>query len=245
MDIAALAFPTAMLVAFALGALSFLSPCVLPIVPSYLAYMSGARIDEIEAKSTRSKLVISAFYFVLGLSTVFFLLALAVYRLASDFLTNQPLFNLISGLIIILFGLHFLGVFNFAFLNREMRFEAKKSASPLAAYALGLAFAFGWSPCLGPALTAILGMVANEATLGSGLILMGIYAAGLGLPFILSALLIERMIKSGSKLRSKLPLIQKVMGALLVLIGLLMITGNFSQMSNWLLDHFPSLGVIG
>lgn len=245
MDLAGQTFPIAILLASLLGALSFLSPCVLPIVPSYLAYMSGTRIDEIEAKSSRSRLLLSAIYFVLGLSTVFLLLAFAVQGISASFLAYKDVFQIISGSVLILFGLHFLGVLNFGFLNREARFEAKSSSSPLGAYILGLAFAFGWSPCLGPALTAILTMIAGEASMGRGLVLMGFYAAGLGIPFILAALLIERFIKSGSKLRKSLPTIQKFMGAILIVIGLFMITGNFVQMSNWLLDHFPILERVG
>ncbi len=245
MELATQAYPIAMLLAFALGALSFLSPCVLPIVPPYLAYMSGVRMDEIEHPDAKRKLIVSASFFVLGLSTVFLLLALAVNRLANFLIAYQGIINVIAGSIIIIFGLHFLGVFKLGFLDREVRVDAKSDSSPIGAYLLGLAFALGWSPCLGPALSAILGMVAQEETLGRGMILMVIYALGLGLPFVLTAMLIERFMKASGSLKKHIPTLKIIMGVVLIVIGLLMVTGNFIEISNWILDHLPFMSAIG
>lgn len=245
MELASHAFPIAILLAFALGALSFLSPCVLPIVPPYLAYMSGVRMDEIEHPSARRKMVISSSYFVLGLSTVFLLMAIGTITFTNILAQYKFWFDALAGSILIVFGLHFLGLFNLPFLDRELRLQSRSNTSPFGAYLLGLAFAFGWSPCLGPALGAILTMISQEGTMGRGLILMAFYAIGLGLPFVLSAVFMAHFMRAGSKFKSKMGIIKSVMGLLLILIGVLMVTGNFSEISNWMLNQFPALGGIG
>ena len=246
MDLISQTFPISILIAAAFGLLSFLSPCVLPIVPPYLAFMSGVSMNQMRNGSARSQLIKSAMFFVFGLSTVFLILAITVNRVATSFLQYQDIYTKISGLVIIIFGLHFLGIFRIGFLQREVRLSANsKQSSLFSSYVLGLAFAFGWSPCLGPALSAILSMIASEANLGRGLILMLAYAAGLGLPFVCAALFVERFMNAGKSLRSWMPIIEKTMGALLIVVGIMMFMGSFTDLAFWLNQQFPILQKFG
>ena len=235
----------ALLVAAAAGVLSFLSPCVLPIVPPYLAFMAGASMEELGARRDARTLRAAAF-FVLGLSTVFLMLGLAASTLGRVFLAYQQQMALLAGAVIVVFGLHFLGVLRIPLLAREARFEARAEAgTALGAYVFGLAFAFGWTPCIGPVLGAILSLAAQSGSAGRGLLLMGAYALGLGLPFLLTALFLGRALGLMAGLKRHMATIERVMGALLVAVGVLMLTGGFSQMSFWLLETFPALGRIG
>ena len=237
----------AMTVALMGGLISFLSPCVLPIVPPYLAYMSGVSLGEMQGTGTaRRKAVVAALFFVLGLSTVFLLLGLTASAFGAFFLQNQELFSQISGLVVILFGLHFLGLFRIPFLDREARIDAGDAGgSAFGAYVLGLAFAFGWTPCIGPQLGAILSLAASEASVARGTLLLGIYAAGLGIPFLLAAMFLAQSMTLMNRLKRHMGLIEKVMGVLLVLVGLALVTGAFTGFSFWLLETFPSLGELG
>ena len=158
---------------------------------------------------------------------------------------NQALIARFSGGVIILFGLHFLGIVRIPFLNREARFAGGKGGSPFGAYVLGLAFAFGWTPCIGPMLGTILILVSQEHDAARGLVLMGMYAVGLGVPFLLAAAFLPRFTESSARFRKHLPLIEKIMGGLLIFVGILLITGNFAAISFWLLERFPSLAKIG
>lgn len=237
----------AMFVALAAGMLSFLSPCVLPIVPPYLAYMSGISIGEMtERPGLRSRTLLPAIFFVLGLSTVFLFLGFTASAFGAFFLHNQELFSKISGVVVIIFGLHFLGVFRIPMLDREARLDAgDQGGSALGAYVLGLAFAFGWTPCIGPQLGAILSLAASEASIARGTLLLGLYALGLGLPFLLAALFMGRAIGVMSRLKRHMRLIERCMGALLLLVGLALLTGAFTSFSWWLLEKFPNLAVLG
>ncbi|MGR3502774.1 cytochrome c biogenesis CcdA family protein [Pseudaestuariivita sp.] len=237
----------AMLVALAAGIVSFLSPCVLPIVPPYLAYMSGVGISEIEGdRAARRKAIGAALSFVLGLSTVFLILGFTASAFGAFFLQNQTLFAQASGVVVIAFGLHFLGVFTIPFLNREARIDAGDTGgNAFGAYVLGLAFAFGWTPCIGPQLGAILSLAASEASVTRGTVLLGIYALGLGVPFLLAAMFLTRAMGLMNRIKPHLPLIEKIMGALLVFVGVMLLTGAFSAFSFWLLERFPALGLIG
>ncbi|WP_299686439.1 cytochrome c biogenesis protein CcdA [uncultured Tateyamaria sp.] len=237
----------AMSVALLAGIISFLSPCVLPIVPPYLAYMSGMSVGEIsEDGRGRSRATIAALFFVLGLSTVFIILGFAASAFGAFFLQNQVLFAQISGAVIIVFGLHFLGVFRISFLDREARMDAgDQGGSSFGAYILGLAFAFGWTPCIGPQLGAILTLAASEASVTRGTVLLGIYAAGLGIPFLLAAMFMSRAMGFMNRIKRHMVLIERVMGGLLVLVGLAMLTGLFTWFSFWLLEQFPALATLG
>jgi cytochrome c-type biogenesis protein len=233
----------ALLVAAAAGVLSFLSPCVLPIVPPYLAFMAGASMEEADRDARTLR---AAAFFVLGLSTVFLLLGLAASALGRVFLAYQPQMALIAGAVIVLFGLHFLGVLRIPLLAREARLDARaETGTALGAYVFGLAFAFGWTPCIGPVLGAILALAAQGGSAGRGLLLMGAYALGLGVPFLLTALFLGRALGLMAGLRRHMATIERAMGGLLVAVGVLMLTGGFSQFSYWLLETFPALGRIG
>ncbi len=235
----------ALLVAAAAGVLSFLSPCVLPIVPPYLAFMAGASMDEAEDRG-RPRMLRAAAFFVLGLSTVFLLLGLAASALGRALLAWQEQLTMLAGAVIILFGLHFLGILRIPLLVREARFEARGEAgTALGAYLFGLAFAFGWTPCIGPVLGAILSLAIQSGSTARGLLLMAAYAAGLGIPFLLTALFLSRAIGVMSGLKRHMAAVERVTGTLLVVVGILMLTGAFSDLSFWLLDTFPALGRIG
>lgn len=238
----------AMLIALTAGLLSFLSPCVLPIVPPYLAYMGGITMSEISGDETpaRRRAVLAASFFVLGLSTVFLLLGFTASAFGAFFLQNQVLFSRISGAVVIVFGLHFLGIFRIPVLDREARLDAgDRGGSALGAYVLGLAFAFGWTPCIGPQLGAILSLAASEANVARGTTLLAVYAAGLGIPFLLAAVFMNRALGIMNRLKRHMAMIERVMGLLLIGVGLALLTGAFSALSFWLLEAFPALARLG
>ncbi len=236
-----------LLVAVAAGVLSFLSPCVLPIVPPYLAYMAGASMDDLAAgRDADRRILRTSVFFVLGLSTVFLFLGLAASSLGRVLLAYQTEMMYLSGAIIILFGLHFLGVLRIGLLQREARMEARVArGTPFGAYVLGLAFAFGWTPCIGPVLGSILSLAAQEGSVERGMLLMGSYAMGLGLPFLATALFLRQAVGLLAGMRRHMGTIERAMGALLLAVGLLMITGGFTAMAFWLLDTFPALALVG
>ena len=238
-----------MSVAFTAGILSFLSPCVLPIVPPYLAYMSGISMRELTAEGPaqgRNKAVLPALFFVMGLSTVFLFLGFTASSLGRLFLEYRDEFAIGAGVVVIVLGLHFLGLFRIGFLMREARIDAgDQGGSGFGAYVLGLAFAFGWTPCIGPVLGMILTLSAAEDTVARGTSLMAVYALGLGLPFLLTAIFIGRAMGLMNRLKPYMGLIEKIMGGLLVLVGLALITGAFADFSFWLLETFPMFERLG
>lgn len=238
----------AMLIALVAGVLSFLSPCVLPIVPPYLAYMGGISVGEMRGGSVaaRRRVLLPALFFVLGLSTVFLLLGFAASVAGRFLLAYQEWLARGSGLVVILFGLHFLHVIRIPFLDREARLDAgDQGGSAFGAYLLGLAFAFGWTPCIGPQLGAILSMAATEASVARGTALLGVYAVGLGLPFLLFALFIDRAGGLMARMKRHIAVIERAMGVLLVAVGLALMTGAFTAFSFWLLETFPALATLG
>lgn len=237
----------AMLVALAAGIISFLSPCVLPIVPPYIAYMSGISVEALSlSASHRVRAILPALFFVLGLSTVFIFLGFTASAIGTIFLQYQDYFNTIAGLLVMAFGAHFIGIYRLGFLDVDTRLDAgDRGGTSLGAYVLGLAFAFGWTPCIGPQLGAILSLAASEGSLAKGTTLLAVYAAGLGVPFILVAAFLPRLHGLMTWMKRNMEKIEKVMGLLLWTIGLLMLTGGFSSISFWLLDTFPSLAALG
>ena len=240
-------FGLAAFIALIAGVLSFLSPCVLPVVPPYLAYMSGISMAELTgAAGKRRSAVVPALCFVLGLSTVFLFMGFAASALGRVFLQYQGVLTKLSGGMVILLGLHFMGILRIPLLDREARLEANdRGGSSFGAYVLGLAFAFGWTPCIGPQLGAILSIAASEASLVRGTTLLAIYAVGLGIPFLLAAIFVTRSITLMGRMKRHMRLIEKAMGVLLILVGLALITGAFSSFSYWLLETFPSLAYLG
>ncbi|MEX0284093.1 MAG: cytochrome c biogenesis CcdA family protein [Paracoccaceae bacterium] len=246
-DIIDASLAPAMLVALFAGVISFLSPCVLPIVPPYLAYMSGVSVTQMQdEQDARRKATLAALFFIMGLSTVFLFLGFTASAFGAFFLQNQQLFAQISGVVVIIFGLHFVGLFRIPILDREARMETGDTGgSALGAYVLGLAFAFGWTPCIGPQLGAILSLAASEASVARGTVLLGVYAAGLGIPFLLAAMFLSRSMRIMNRIKPYMGTIEKVMGGLLIFVGFALVTGAFSAFSFWLLEMFPALAELG
>ncbi len=240
-------FALAALIALLAGFLSFLSPCVLPIVPPYLAYMGGITMGEMQDdRAGRRRTLAAAGFFVLGLSTVFLFLGFTASAFGQFFLRNQDWFSTLAGVVVMVFGAHFLGVIRIPFLDREARIDAgDQGGSAFGAYLLGLAFAFGWTPCIGPQLGMILALAAQDGSITRGTGLLGVYAIGLGIPFLLVAAFFPRLKGVMAFLKRHMTRIERIMGLLLWTIGLLMLTGGFSQFSYWLLETFPTLAALG
>lgn len=228
------------------GVISFLSPCVLPLVPPYLVFISGVSLDELKAEQSRSRVMLTALAFVLGFTTVFVLLG-ATASYAGQLLRSQlPLLANLAGVFIIIMGLHFLGVFRIGFLNREARYhQESKPIGLLGAYGVGLAFAFGWTPCIGPVLGAILSVAATDQNVGQGMALLAVYSLGLGIPFLLAALSVGAFMGFFNRFKKHLLTVERIMGGLLVLTGIAFLTGHIQSFSYWLLETFPSLANIG
>ena len=237
----------AMFISLLAGVLSFLSPCVLPIVPPYLAYMSGISMTEMSGRQTGgNRAILPALFFVLGLSTVFLFLGFTASAFGAFFLSNSQLFATLAGIVVMIFGAHFVGVFRIPFLDREARLDAgDRGGSAFGAYVLGLAFAFGWTPCIGPQLGAILSLAATEASVTRGTALLAVYAMGLGIPFLLVAAFFPRLTGLMGWMKRHMERIERIMGLLLWTIGLMMLTGGFSSFSYWLLETFPALAALG
>ena len=243
-ELADAAFLPAAMVALLAGILSFLSPCVLPIVPPYLAYMTGVGVGGL--KTGERSAVVPALFFVMGLSTVFLLMGIAASAFGRLFLQYQEYLVKASGVVIVIMGLHFLRLFRIPFLDSEARMDVgDRGGSALGAYVLGLAFAFGWTPCIGPQLGMILSLAAGGAAVERGMALLAIYALGLGLPFLLSAIFINRAMGLMNRIKPHLRLIERVMGALLVIVGVALYRGDFARFAYWLLEAFPGLALVG
>ena len=238
-------------IVFGAGVLSFLSPCVLPLVPPYLTYMSGASFDQLRADGTTAgivwqKSVFTSLFFVLGFSIVFITFGATATAFGQVFRQALPILTPVAGLFIIAMGLHFLGVFRIGFLDRQLRHQGPGVASgPGGGFLLGLAFAVGWTPCSGPVLAAILSVAAAEDTAWDGAALLALYSAGLGVPFVLAGIAIGPFLTFFDSFKKHLGTVEKVMGGLLVLTGLLFITGQFTRISYWFYDTFPVLQTIG
>lgn len=234
------------------GALSFLSPCVLPLVPPYLCYMAGVSIEDFRGggetarPDARRAVLIASFAFTLGFATVFIALGAGASSIGLALRSHIDLLAKAGGVVIIIMGLHFLGVFRIGLLAREARFSGGGApATASGAYLMGLAFAFGWTPCIGPVLGAILGVAASRETVGAGAVLLAVYSLGLAIPFWIAALFSARFMAFSAKFRRHLGLVEKVMGALLVLTGIMFLTGTMANVAFWLLETFPALGRIG
>ena len=231
------------------GLVSFLSPCVLPLVPPYLVYLAGTSLERLADAGTEPRVkretVAAAALFVLGFATVFVSLGASASAVGSLIRAFSGTLAVIAGVAIILMGLHFLGVTRIALLMREKRVEVSKPVGLWGAYVMGLAFAFGWTPCIGPILAAILAVAASEQTVARGAGLLAVYSLGLGIPFIIAAFAIEPFAAFLARFRNYLHRVEQAMGALLVLTGIAFLTGTITQMSVWLLDTFPALSKIG
>lgn len=231
------------------GLVSFLSPCVLPLVPPYLVYLAGTSLERFADKEPEPRVkretVLAACLFVLGFSTVFVALGASASVVGSLIRAYSGPLSTIAGIAIIIMGLHFLGVTQIALLHRQKRMHVAKPVGLWGAYAMGLAFAFGWTPCIGPILAAILAVAATEQTVAKGAGLLAIYSLGLGIPFIVAAFAIEPFAAFLARFRKHMQRVEQAMGALLVLTGIAFLTGSINFMSVWLLETFPVLGKIG
>jgi cytochrome c-type biogenesis protein len=234
--------------AFFAGILSFLSPCVLPLVPAYISFMSGVSVDELQKATNRKevlrKTIITSVAFIIGFSLVFVLLGATATTLGKFLLTKFNLISKIAGMIIIILGLHFLGVFkrSLAFLNYEKRFHIQNlRAGVLGAFVIGLAFAFGWTPCVGPILGPILFLAGGQETVGQGILLLSIYSLGLAVPFLLTAIATQKFFHVFNKVKRYFHVIEMISGIFLIAIGGLIFTGKFSALSTKLIEWFPWL----
>ena len=232
------------------GALSFLSPCVLPLVLPYLAFISGIALHEENIGEQQAlvlrRVVPAALVFVLGFSTVFIAMGATASAMSGLIIEHIDVLAPLAGVIIIVLGLHFLGAFRILVLFREARFQvAARPVGLLGVYVVGLAFAFGWTPCVGPVLAAVLMVAGTGDSVGYGASLLGAYALGLGIPFLLAALAVQRFIAFSKRFRRHLGTIEKAMGALLVLTGVLFITGSMQDIAYWLFETFPVFQRIG
>jgi cytochrome c-type biogenesis protein len=237
------------LAALIAGLVSFLSPCVLPLVPPYLVYLAGTSLERFADREpeprVRRETVLAACLFVLGFSTVFVALGASASAVGALIRAYSGPLATIAGVIIIIMGLHFLGLTRIAWLYRQKRMEVAKPVGLWGAYVMGLAFAFGWTPCIGPILAAILAVAAAEQTVTRGASLLAVYSLGLGIPFVIAAFAIEPFAAFLARFRKHLLRVEQAMGALLVLTGIAFLTGSINNMSVWLLEAFPVLGKIG
>ena len=235
--------------ALAAGVISFLSPCVLPLVPPYLIYLTGATIEHVandeEQKASKRAVMLSALIFVLGFSTVFVALGASASLVGGLIRAWSAQLSIVAGIAIILMGLHFLGLTRIGFLMREGRLPIPKPVGLWGAYVMGLAFAFGWTPCIGPILAAILSVAASETTVTKGAGLLAVYSAGLGIPFLIAAFMVEQFSAVLARMKKHLATVERVMGVLMILVGIGFLTGAVTDVSIWLLETFPALQNFG
>ena len=231
------------------GLVSFLSPCVLPLVAPYLVYLAGTSLERLADAETalrvRREVVLAAVLFVAGFSTVFVALGASASVIGAMLRYYSHELSIIAGCAIIIMGLHFLGITPISWLNRQARMEIARPVGFWGAYVMGLAFAFGWTPCIGPILAAILAVAASETTVAKGAGLLAVYSLGLGVPFMIAALAVEPFAAFMTRFKAYLPYMEKTMGALLVLTGLAFLFGVFTLFNLWLIETFPVLQSIG
>ena len=232
------------------GLLSFISPCVLPLIPGYLSFISGVSIEDLTSKeksrSHLTKVIVNTLFFVLGFSLVFVLLGATATKLGSLLQDNLSIFNKIAGVIVFLFGLHLAGVFRIKALNYEKRFHAReKKMGVLGSAVIGIAFAFGWTPCIGPILGTILTLAAQQGSVGNGIVLLLFYSAGLGVPFILTALLFNYLIGAFGFIKRHFRAVELISGGLLMIVGIMIFFDLLQMISIFLLEKIPALQNIG
>ncbi|MEA2713420.1 MAG: cytochrome c-type biosis protein [Gemmatimonadales bacterium] len=226
------------LVAFAAGLLSFLSPCVLPLVPSYVGFLTGMTLPEVTGR--RRVALTHALLFVSGFSLVFILLGASATALGRALNYYQVWLQRLGGVLIILFGLLCLGVFNLTLLSQERRLHLeRKPVGYLGSVLVGMAFAAGWTPCIGPVLGAILGLAATSTDVSRGMLLLAVYSAGLALPFLIAAVAVDSFLDWFQRFRRFLPWVMRISGVMLVFVGILLLTGEFTRLAGWLQGLTP------
>lgn len=233
-----------LIAAFAAGFLSFVSPCVLPLIPGYISFVSGVSVEEMRADAppatSRLQVFVTSLAFVIGFSLVFVALGASATAIGKFMFAKLPLLSRIAGVVLIVFGLHTMGVFKLAFLETEKRVHTqRKPAGPLGAMLVGVAFAFGWTPCIGPILGGILAIAGSRNTVGEGITLLAVYSLGLGIPFLLTSLAINQFFGAAKRIRRHYHAIELASGALLVAIGLLIVTGQLTLIVRFLQPYLP------
>ena len=234
---------TELFIALSAGLISFLSPCVLPIIPGYIAYISGSTLEDLSNKKNTSLLPI--FLFTVGFSIVFIIFGASATFLGKFLLSNSFPLRIIAGIIIIIFSLHILEILKLNFLNYEKRFYANKNKNIFSPVIIGMAFAFGWTPCIGPILGSILVLASTEESINRGVLLLVFYSLGLAIPFILSGYLFQKFIIVSKNLKKRMNLITKFGGSLLLITGILIITNQLQSLGFYILEYFPILGKFG
>jgi len=236
---------TTLSIAFLAGLVSFLSPCVMPIIPGYIAYISGNSLDVL-VKKKDSLVVIKTIFFTLGFSLVFIALGSTSSFIGNFFLINSNILRIIAGIIIIFFSLQLIGIINFNFMNKDMRFFTNKYSDNLTfPLVVGAAFGFGWTPCIGPILGSIIALAALEENIGRSTLLLLSYSLGLAIPFIISGILIDKFLLFSKNFKKYMSVITKVSGGILLLTGIAILTNQLQVLGFFILEYFPSLGNIG
>ena len=231
------------LIAFGAGLISFLSPCVLPLIPGYISYISGQSLQEILNKKEIN--FFPLILFCLGFSTVFVLLGASASFLGQTLLQNSEILRIVAGIVIIIFSLQLIGIINIPYLNFEKRFDAKESRNILFPYVIGVAFGFGWTPCIGPILGSILALASIEETLTRAVILLILYSLGLAIPFVLSGYLIQRFLLFSKNFRKNINLISKIGGIILLVTGILILTNQLQAIGFYIIEIFPFMQKFG
>ena len=231
------------LIAFGAGLISFLSPCVLPLIPGYISYISGQSLHEILNKKEIN--FFPLILFCLGFSTVFVLLGASASFLGQTLLQNSEILRIVAGIVIIIFSLQLIGIINIPYLNFEKRFDAKESRNILFPYVIGVAFGFGWTPCIGPILGSILALASIEETLTRAVILLILYSLGLAIPFVLSGYLIQRFLLFSKNFRKNINLISKIGGIILLVTGILILTNQLQAIGFYIIEIFPFMQKFG
>ena len=236
---------TTLSIAFLAGLVSFLSPCVLPLIPGYISYISGTSLNKITDKK-RNLIVVKTIFFTLGFSFVFIALGSTASLIGKFFLINSNIFRIVAGVIIIFFSLQIMGIINFKFMNKDIRIFTDKYSNSLAFPLLvGAAFGFGWTPCIGPILGSILTLASIEENINKSILLLSFYSLGLAIPFIISGVLIDKFLFFSKNFRKYISIIIKGGGAILLLTGIAILTGQLQILGFFILKYFPSLGNIG
>ena len=236
---------TTLPIAFLAGFISFLSPCVLPLIPGYISYISGTSFDKLVEKK-KNLIVIKTVFFTLGFSFVFIALGSTASFIGNFLLSNSEIFRIVAGIIIIFFSLQLLGIINFKFMNKDIRIFTNRYSHNLAFPLLvGVAFGFGWTPCIGPILGSILTLAAIEENLNKSMLLLSFYSLGLAIPFIISGILIDKFLFFSKNFRKYTSTIIKVGGIILLLTGIAILTGQLQVLGFFILEYFPFLGNIG
>jgi len=232
-------------IAFLAGLISFLSPCVLPLIPGYISYISGISFDNIKEKE-RNLIVVKTIFFTLGFSFVFIALGSTASFIGKFFLVNSNIFRIVAGIIIIFFSLHLIGIVNFNFMNKDIRIFTSQQSNNLAfPLIVGAAFGFGWTPCIGPILGSILTLAAIEGSINKSILLLSSYSLGLAIPFIISGILIDKFLLFSKSFRKHALVVTKVGGIVLLLTGIAILTNQLQVLGFFILNYFPSLGNIG